>query len=373
MGTPGTGTRAPRRMYPQGLPDGRGRFRFGAAHGSRENVAGTKDEKPQSLGQQTRELRPCLLHGPLVPPSPPPRAIVITGRVTQYIDVVASDPGSTQMLELKPRPTVPPSQARVSLESSQPRKLILALALLLVALLVVLVTDRQFWFGSSQLILDSDGSETEVAPSAKTAQPASNPSQPAPAAAIAAKKHLAASPSSQPKTEQTPAVVTTRTVLPPMDVEVVAGDTHRKLHPATGSSKLEITHSEANAQTQPTGNLGVANNAAERERIADANPSAPSYPLLAQHMNVQGSVVLQAIIGADGVVQDLRVLAGPSILAAAAQQAVREWRFKPVLQNGQPVETKAKITVNFTINVSDGSAKTTLADSRYDGIRILSR
>jgi TonB family protein len=277
------------------------------------------------------------------------------------------------MLELKPRPTAPTSQARVSLESSQPRKLILALALLLVALLVVLVTDRQFWFGSSQLILDSDGSETEVAPSAKTAAHASNPSQPAPAAAIAAKKHPAASPSSQPKTEQTPAVVTMRTVLPPMDVEVVAGDTHRKLHPATGSSKLEITHSEANAQTQPTGNLGVANNAAERERIADANPPAPSYPLLAQHMNVQGSVVLQAIIGADGVVQDLRVLAGPAILAAAAQQAVREWRFKPVLQNGQPVETKAKITVNFTINVSDGSAKTTLADSRYDGIRILSR
>ena len=317
--------------------------------------------------------RPLPSAWPTRAPNPPPRAIVITGRVTQYIDVVASDPGSTQMLELKPRPTAPTSQARVSLESSQPRKLILALALLLVALLVVLVTDRQFWFGSSQLILDSDGSETEVAPSAKTAAHASNPSQPAPAAAIAAKKHPAASPSSQPKTEQTPAVVTTRTVLPPMDVEVVAGDTHRKLHPATGSSKLEITHSEANAQTQPTGNLGVANNAVERERIADANPSAPSYPLLAQHMNVQGSVVLQAIIGADGVVQDLRVLAGPAILAAAAQQAVREWRFKPVLQNGQPVETKAKITVNFTINVSDGSAKTTLADSRYDGIRILSR
>jgi outer membrane biosynthesis protein TonB len=42
----------------------------------------------------------------------------------------------------------------------------------------------------------------------------------------------------------------------------------------------------------------------------------------------------------------------------AAQQAVRQWRFKPYLQNGQPVETKARITVNFSIKVSDNPAKT---------------
>jgi len=89
-------------------------------------------------------------------------------------------------------------------------------------------------------------------------------------------------------------------------------------------------------------------------------------------MNVQGSVVLQAVIGADGIIQDLHVLSGPAILAAAAQQAVREWHFKPVLQNGSPVETQAKITVNFTIKIADGSG-TTLAESRYDGIQILSR
>jgi periplasmic protein TonB len=68
-------------------------------------------------------------------------------------------------------------------------------------------------------------------------------------------------------------------------------------------------------------------------------------------------VVLQALIGADGVIEDLRVMSGPAILVSAAQQAVREWRFKPYLQNGQPVETKAKITVNFTIKVSDNMAK----------------
>ena len=73
-------------------------------------------------------------------------------------------------------------------------------------------------------------------------------------------------------------------------------------------------------------------------------------------MRVQGSVVLQALVGTDGNIEDLRVLSGPAILTAAAQQAVRQWRFKPYLQNGQPVETKARITVNFSIRIADDSA-----------------
>ena len=67
------------------------------------------------------------------------------------------------------------------------------------------------------------------------------------------------------------------------------------------------------------------------------------------------------------------MVSGPAILAAAAQQAVREWRFKPVLQNGQPVETKANIVVNFTIKVGDNSEPTTLAESRADGLLIFTR
>jgi protein TonB len=64
------------------------------------------------------------------------------------------------------------------------------------------------------------------------------------------------------------------------------------------------------------------------------------------------------VVGADGTIEELRVLSGPAILTAAAQQAVRQWRFKPVLQHGQPVETMAKIVVNFSIKVSDNAAKT---------------
>jgi len=67
---------------------------------------------------------------------------------------------------------------------------------------------------------------------------------------------------------------------------------------------------------------------------------------------VQGAVMLEALIGNDGIIQDLRVVSGPAILAEAARQAVKQWRFKPYLQDGQPVETQARITVNFTISTN---------------------
>ena len=47
-----------------------------------------------------------------------------------------------------------------------------------------------------------------------------------------------------------------------------------------------------------------------------------------------------------------RQLSGPAILAAAAREAVKQWHFKPYLVNGQPVETQARVTVNFTISTN---------------------
>jgi protein TonB len=69
-------------------------------------------------------------------------------------------------------------------------------------------------------------------------------------------------------------------------------------------------------------------------------------------MKVQGSVILQALIGKDGVIQNLRVVSGPHILAGAAQDAVRQWHFKPHFEGSEAVETQAKITVNFTISTN---------------------
>lgn len=269
------------------------------------------------------------------------------------------------MLELKPRPIVAAPQSRAAFDK-QPRRLVLALVLLLVALVGVVVKDRQFWFGTQESALDSDGAESVVA---SRTVPKSTPTPvhhaQLTAAPVAKKQTLTAQTSSEPKPGDAAAITTTRTVLPPLDVEVVAGDNHRTIRPGSNATKVEITR-----PGQPADRF-AATNAAERESLS-ADAQQPSYPLLAQHMNVQGSVVLQALIGADGVIQDLHVITGPAILANAAQQAVREWHFKPILQNGQAVETKAKITVNFNIKVADGTG-TTLAETRTEGIQILSR
>ena len=265
------------------------------------------------------------------------------------------------MLELSPRRTANPQAPRAA-GNQQSRRLLLALGILLAALAAILIKDRQFWFGSEPSTIEAD------VPAAATAQPTakSTTTTPAPSAHVA-KKQIAAAPSVESKPADAPAVAATRTILPPLDVEVVAGDAHKKLHPGSNSTKLEIMNSAA-APSAPA--IPAATNAAEREPMADAQPT---YPILAQHMNVQGSVVLQALIGTDGVVENLRVLSGPAILASAAQQAVREWRFKPILQNGQAVESKATITVNFTIKVADSSAKTTLAESRAADSLIITR
>ena len=264
------------------------------------------------------------------------------------------------MLELSPRRIANP-QAQVA-RGTQQSRLLLALILLLGALAAVLIKDRQFWFGSDSTIVDAE--EGQPAAASQTAmKPAA---QPIPASkAHAAKKQIAAASISSEQTPvETPAIVANRTVLAPLDVEVVAGDRHNKVHPGSNATKLDITKS-APVVKQP------ATAAAERERIADA--TIPSYPPLAQHMNVQGAVVLQALIGSDGVIQNLRVMSGPAILASAAQAAVREWRFKPIVQNGQAVESKATITVNFTIRVADSSSNPTLAESRPDETLILTR
>jgi protein TonB len=139
---------------------------------------------------------------------------------------------------------------------------------------------------------------------------------------------------------------------------VVAGDTHRTVQPGNNSVKVEMP---PNSGSRPVGsttfNWGPATKAAERTRIASDEPEAipqaieASYPSLAREMKVQGSVLLQAFVGPDGGIRDLRVLSGPAILVSAALEAARQWRFKPYLQNGQPVETQAKIIVNFSIKI----------------------
>ena len=75
----------------------------------------------------------------------------------------------------------------------------------------------------------------------------------------------------------------------------------------------------------------------------------PVYPMIAEKMRLSGIVRLRAIIAADGSVQHLEVLSGSEILARAARQAVEQWRYRPTLLSGVPVEVETYVTVTFVL------------------------
>jgi protein TonB len=75
----------------------------------------------------------------------------------------------------------------------------------------------------------------------------------------------------------------------------------------------------------------------------------PAYPPIAKTAHISGTVVLHAIIAKDGSVQQLEYISGPPLLMKSAMDAVREWRYKPTLLNGEPVEIDTTISVVFTI------------------------
>jgi TonB family protein len=268
---------------------------------------------------------------------------------------------------------------------TQPRRLQMALVLLLVALGIVLVKDRDFWFSSDEAFApETAGSENVPNPNsaaapAKTAQApvaqaatgkkhlapktSTAPTVTAPAPAVTATPAVTAPVPQEAANPDSPVVATKRTVLPPLDIEVVAGDTHRTVHAGSDTSSVDISrNSNRFSAVTAASAAGLPANAAEITRLSsDGIPEVrqtidSTLPLLGQHMSVQGSVVLQAIIGVDGNIENLRVLSGPTVLSVAAQQAVRQWHFKPYLQNGQPVETKSRITVNFSIRISNNPA-----------------
>lgn len=75
----------------------------------------------------------------------------------------------------------------------------------------------------------------------------------------------------------------------------------------------------------------------------------PQYPAMARENRVEGDVVLDAVIGKDGLVKDVKVVSGPSLLVRSAVLAVRQWRYKPYLLNAQPVEVVTQVKLQFRL------------------------
>ncbi len=264
----------------------------------------------------------------------------------------------------------------------QRKRMALALLLMLVALAVVLVKNRHTLFPEAVsavepetvAVQDPDSQPSEemdlATPAANAKASSSSPARKRPAAEP--KK-----PEATPAAPNSGAPIVSRAVLPPLEVEVVAGDQRRSLSTSGDSVKVDTSTGvapgvngtlayraparppvQAQATVNPPASPEAPAKAAERVRLSPqtlqalVHPVEPNYPLLARQMKVQGAVILDALIARDGSIQDLRIVSGPTILASAAMEAVRQWRFKPYYQEGEAVETQAHITVNFTISTN---------------------
>ena len=76
---------------------------------------------------------------------------------------------------------------------------------------------------------------------------------------------------------------------------------------------------------------------------------APKYPRSARKAHIEGTVVLCAVIQKDGVIRDLRAVSGPPQLIPAATEAVKKWRYRPYVFQGQTIAVSTDIRVNFQL------------------------
>ena len=242
------------------------------------------------------------------------------------------------------------------LERRQRRRMQIALGLLVIALIVVLYRDWEFFSSNS-------ASNAQSEPRVETARQAGTQ----PKISISKQPPLQKLKQSPVSKETLVPVVTAsnRAVLPPLEVEVVAGGKHRKVQSNDASIRLDLQSDDprsvqtntspaskiADSETSPDSSAGNATVSAGAAKVV-SHPVQPTYPVLARQMKVQGAVVLQALINKEGNIESLQVLSGPSMLSVAAREAVKQWHFKPFFQAGQPVETETRITVNFTISTN---------------------
>jgi len=75
----------------------------------------------------------------------------------------------------------------------------------------------------------------------------------------------------------------------------------------------------------------------------------PTYPPIARAARIQGTVVLEATISKTGTIENLHVVSGPAMLTQAAVDAVKNWRYRPYLLDGQPTEVETQVNVVFTM------------------------
>ena len=128
--------------------------------------------------------------------------------------------------------------------------------------------------------------------------------------------------------------------------ELVISQNGRVIYRQPGSQPASRADLAPSAQTGVSSAVLISPETAN-QRVAQR--VEPEYPEQAREQHIQGPVTLQAIVAKDGSVKSLKTVSGDPQLAAAARNAVRQWRFKPFLQDGKPAEFQTQVTVNFRL------------------------
>ena len=207
--------------------------------------------------------------------------------------------------------------------NNRSRQMSFAFVLLLTALILLVVRYRTYWFDS----LTSQGTADQA--SSAATQESERLANPTTSRKVSAKQHAASSSLADAETAEASSPQEA-VLLPPLQVDV--------------------TYSNGRHQTLVARDTAVHLSFSPEAAEALVRPVEPVYPLLAQQSNLQGSVVLLARISQDGNVESVQVVSGPDILANAALEAVRQWRFKPRSDAGGATPAETRITVNFTIS-----------------------
>ena len=228
-------------------------------------------------------------------------------------------------------------------------QMLFALVLLLTALILVILKYQEFWlpvlsFHSTQASPSTASWQTDTSSATSKAKASKAKAR------LTSTAHAAKS-----KADTSADEIASRTLLPALHVDVTYGDgRHQTIQTRNAPVNLEFPSEDADSTTPLAVTTQDPQVHLSSETIkAVSHAVDPEYPALAKQMNVQGSVLLQVRIGREGNIEDVQVVSGPDILSAAAVQAVKQWHFKPFLQEGRAVETEAHITVNFNISAQN--------------------
>jgi len=232
--------------------------------------------------------------------------------------------------------TVDLEALHASNQQKQRRRMMLALGLLLAALMIVIAKSRDVWF---QAFSKSASQELQNMP-VKIAKPQEGNNLSF--HRVRKPKLLEATPPLSASPVEMKYEIQERVALPYAEVISSLGQS-QMIYRRNSSIRLPLRHG-----SKLTNEMQRATTSSENIDVV-AQPLQLERPLLAKPMNVQGSVALLARIDSAGNIERIQVLNGPEILARAAQDVLKQWRFRPYYKAGNAVETDTHITINFAI------------------------